>query len=59
MSILEAQTKPEVGCCDSGFGSDTTLVSEPGEPGVLLTGCVVLLPVPLSVTHKKKGERER
>lgn len=54
VSIPAAQMKPEVGRCGSGFGSDTRLVSELGEPDVLLTGFVARLPVPLSVTSKKK-----
>lgn len=45
--------KPEGGRYGSGFGSDKMLVSEPGEPDVLLIGYEVLLRVPLSVTKKQ------
>lgn len=46
--------KPQGGHYGSGFGSDK-MVSEPGEPDVLLTGFVVLLRVLLSGTSKKKN----
>lgn len=51
VSSQEALMKPEVGRCGSGFGSDKMLVSETGEPVVLLIGFVALLRVPLSVTN--------
>lgn len=53
-SSQEAQMKPEGERCGFGFGSDKMLVSELGEPDVLLTGFVVLLHVPLSVANTNK-----